>query len=1536
MSIYQTLRSFLWAIGLCLTMMPFTAAAQLPDLTLNSNEHDFTAQAGGNLEVTLHIGNFGAAPVNQAVVEIQAPVNGQNRYIASAIVGAVPMGTLLEKRVTFPIAGCVPPGEYLLEMRIYPVGQEESNAGNNYLFRSLTLGAGTGISPDLMVTAAQAPNRIEYYEPFSGFQASVINQSDFNFQTGALVEFFLSTDNQFSSNDYYISFVRIDVPLGIRQTVSAANNEVYRIASGVAPPGQYFWLAVIDRTGRICETNDNNNIFIIGTCTVGLQITDEPDLSGSIAAAPGSVYPGQQLRNTEKIRVTVDNLGYAAAGPFKAGVYLSSDQQSDASDVLIGEIAFNSFPARSLNSLYDVFLNNAAPTIPANTPDGNYYFLLFVDRENTVAESNESNNIITQAVTVAQKSDLTISISNVTPTPFYVGQSFTVNYSVGNIGQTASPPAATRLTFMDAASNEYVIALVNVPSLAPGAQQALTANFTVPSTAAAGTGSVRAFADPDNTIPELNENNNFSNIGSVCLFLNKWEITNVSGPSSAQAGGSITVSITLKNLGNQATLPDTIGIYQTVQPWCFKGPCFPFAEKVSTNTVSVPSVPAGGSVTKSFTFNLKPSFLLGYPYGFSPAPNYGPTYLVLGTKPIMVSTYGLGCTTQYAYPITPAYPNTDLALSAQIASTTYGPDGKFGYTLQIRNKGPEAAKNVIVELGSCNTSPMFSCPNAGTPTLGRIGSGRNDFASIIKIAWFIDQLPAGGSASVPLTFDLTNAYIPIPDTFRTRPLIVDQYIADPNPSDNSLNLLFRKETGTTAGFELSMTASPMEYRQYETVTFKVNLKNTGTTTASNVEVLLPYSSDWAFTGASASQGSYNLFSKSWIVGNMAPGATAQMDLTLFTLVKDKDLTITAQVKGTNVQTSVTVTPVPAAQLRPDLSVSDLKGLPATAQQNTVIPFTFDLINSGTVATPEGTEFFIGAFLSSDNLWGPNDRLVGTVNTGFIKPGTVQDIPASISIPGDLPLGPYYLILFADYTGVITELNEDNNKLVSASTIALVGRQTDVSISLSTDQPVYNDLGIINYKITVRNNGPVTAQGLKIKLGGCGIPKNVACPTFSNVTKGSIVNLGTIYSTDFEWQISSLVNGESASMTLSISEPRLGPTYTATHRVVLTSPEDSNLANNEASLTFTKVIPGQADVGISLSSDVLFYNDLGIINYKVTVKNNGPATATGIKIGMGQCAIPKAVACPRFSEVSKGTIANIGDIAIAIYEWQIDALAAGESATAIIGIQDGRIGATYTASHTVAISSPTDPVTDNNTASLTFTRVTTAGVDLELSMTANPALYRIYTNVTYKLTLRNQGNVAAQGITVSFPMPDGMVYTSQQTTKGSYSLFTYIWDPGTLAAGESTELELVLFTLVGNRPITAFAQVKTAAPGDIDSAPGNNTTTIPKEDDEAAVTIQPVSSAVSLRNAGETSQEDISANVWPVPLRDEATLELNAPAGAIQLYWLDIQGRIVKQQSLDHSGGLYRAPVDISGFNSGVYWLRIQTEANATILKLVKQ
>ncbi|MGB0930861.1 MAG: T9SS type A sorting domain-containing protein, partial [Chitinophagales bacterium] len=231
-----------------------------------------------------------------------------------------------------------------------------------------------------------------------------------------------------------------------------------------------------------------------------------------------------------------------------------------------------------------------------------------------------------------------------------------------------------------------------------------------------------------------------------------------------------------------------------------------------------------------------------------------------------------------------------------------------------------------------------------------------------------------------------------------------------------------------------------------------------------------------------------------------------------------------------------------------------------------------------------------------------------------------------------------------------------------------------------------------------------------------------------------------------------------------------------------------------------------------------------------------------------------------------------------------------------------------------------------------------GVDLELQYEAASPTFNRWQKVNYTITIENKGTESATNVVVSTPIPTGLAFTSRTMSKGSFNLFFQTWTILELAAGETATLDLVLFTLA-NTPITNFAQVKSLDQIDVDSTPDNNATTIPQEDDEAAVTITP--------NSGGGGKDALNAPIdqattlalyqlFPIPALDKLQVVFGTAGYQVNLFLYDVHGKQIRHQSLQIMRGENAIEVDVSELAAGFYTISLETPEGFVRGKFLKQ
>lgn len=124
-------------------------------------------------------------------------------------------------------------------------------------------------------------------------------------------------------------------------------------------------------------------------------------------------------------------------------------------------------------------------TIPTNTPDGDYHMVIKVNAGGTLPESDLTNNETWGGPYLKiwrPKPDLYGTSFLVQSNPVAWGQTFTVNYTIGNYGHGLADPTVTDFYFKaNWASTEYhVLKRVNTPAIALNATYSSSVTLTLP------------------------------------------------------------------------------------------------------------------------------------------------------------------------------------------------------------------------------------------------------------------------------------------------------------------------------------------------------------------------------------------------------------------------------------------------------------------------------------------------------------------------------------------------------------------------------------------------------------------------------------------------------------------------------------------------------------------------------------------------------------------------------------------------------------------------------------------------------------------------------------------------------------------------------------------------------------------------------------------------------------------------------------------------------------------------------------------------
>jgi subtilase family serine protease len=423
------------------------------------------------------------------------------------------------------------------------------------------------IGPDLMVSGVTAP----------GTAAA-----------GAYVQVSDTTRNQgadsagASTTNYYLSpnivFDAADVVLGGRSVPSLAAGAVNTGSAMVRIPGTtaagtYYVLGRADSANAVTESLENNNVSSAVVVRVGADLM----IAGlSVPAAAGA---GATISVTDTTR----NQGSGPATASTTIFYLSSNLVLDAADAVVGQ--------RSVPPLNAGLSDTASSLvqIPQNTSAGTVYLIAKADANNSLAESIETNNA-SSGVAVRIGPDLVVS-SFTAPGKGSAGDPITVTDTTKNQGAEAAPASVT-VFYLSGNSvldtSDVAVGERPVPPLVSGASDTVSTAVEIPAGTATGTYYVFAKADGNSALVEAADNNNSSS--AVVRVGPDLTVLNLTAPSGAAAGATISATETTTNQGGGAASASNTRFYLSVNSVFDAG-------DVPIGARSVPALAAGTSDT---------------------------------------------------------------------------------------------------------------------------------------------------------------------------------------------------------------------------------------------------------------------------------------------------------------------------------------------------------------------------------------------------------------------------------------------------------------------------------------------------------------------------------------------------------------------------------------------------------------------------------------------------------------------------------------------------------------------------------------------------------------------------------------------------------------------------------------------------------------------------------------------------------------------------------------------------------------------------
>ena len=317
--------------------------------------------------------------------------------------------------------------------------------------------------------------------------------------------------------------------------------------------------------------------------------------------------------------------------------------------------------------------------------------------------------------------------------------------------------------------------------------------------------------------------------------------------------------------------------------------------------------------------------------------------------------------------------------------------------------------------------------------------------------------------------------------------------------------------------------------------------------------------------------------------------------------------------------------------------------------------------------------------------------------------------------------------------------------------------SDLSIMKSVNVSSANYGDLVKWTLVISNNGPSPATGVYVVDT---LPRGFEYVS-SNLPRGSYSN-GKI-------TVGNLDVGE--VLTYDIIT-RVNVTGTFVNVANITGNEyDYDLSNNEANKSI--LIKPASDLEVSKVVNDSQPNYEKSITWTITVKNNGPDTATNVKV---VDMLPESLIWQ--NDDGRGKYNHETGV------WNIGNLANGASITLHVVCKVNKTGSITNDVNVTADEYDYNPKNNQDNETIDVP----PAADLEVSKSVNDTKPNYLNLVKWTVTVKNNGPDAAHDVNVDEIIPNGLVLVNSTASKGTYN--NGVWKMSSLNNNEIQTLEII--------------------------------------------------------------------------------------------------------------------------------------------------
>ncbi|TAI47214.1 PKD domain-containing protein [Flagellimonas allohymeniacidonis] len=722
------------------------------------------------------------------------------------------------------------------------------------------------------------------------------------------------------------------------------------------------------------------------------------------------------------------------------------------------------------------------------------------------------------------------------------------------------------------------------------------------------------------------------------------------------------------------------------------------------------------------------------------------------------------------------------------------------FTVTVTNDGPSDATNVVVtDFLASGYAFVSAVPSTGVyePLNG---------------SWTVGNLPNGTTETIDITATvLTNGdYTNVAELTDLAETDVDSQPANNDDTEDDQQTIDPVPV-PVSDLVLRKSVNILSPLVGEEVIFNISITNDGPSDVIGVQVLDLLPTGYTYVSNNRTAGVYDSTTGIWQLNGIIPNGTTET-LNIVARVNpsgdyfnvtevfssnnfDPNSTPNNNILLENDQDIAGTTPLPAA----DLSLTKTVDNEFPDVSDNVI-FTITVTNDGlsdatgvvvSDALPSGYAYV------SDDSGGAYSATTGLWTIPNIPNGTnaILNIVAQVN-----PLGNYTNIaeviamiqLDPDSTPGNNILSEDDQDEQSTTP----RRIADVSLSKTVNNLTPSVGDQITFTIAVNNSGPNDAINLVIE--------DVLASGYAFVS--ATPSVGTYDNLTGSWALANLANGSTETLQIVVEVLASGDYRNTAELIAMdtTDPDstpDNNLSSEDDQDTIVPVPEGQADLSLTKTVDNATPNVGDVVEFTLNVTNSGNSDASGVVV---TDLLPEG-----FTYQSSVTTAGIYQASTGL--WNINGtISNGTTETLILlATVNAPTGNSdeYRNVAEITASDFNDPDSDPNSSldqddlgdgqsddDEAIALVIPQTVDIAISKTVDNTSPQIGDEVTFTVTVTNQGNDAATNIGIEEALPSGYRLVSFQSSKGDFDVDAGFWEIGSLSSLGTANLQLTVEVL----------------------------------------------------------------------------------------------------------------------------------------------